>query len=192
MKSKNILAIAAAVAVACVVFAGFDGSAWAQQPQEMGASPKSDDLIKALTPGQPNVGQLQVRGLRLLNANPGGAEKPAAPPAVALDIKFMLGSAELTDGAKQTVAQLAKAINSDQLSKYTFRVEGHTDSTGRPDANMVLSQKRADAVKEFLVDHYGVAADRLTAVGKGQEEPLDAAHPESGVNRRVQIINLNG
>ncbi|HVJ51633.1 MAG TPA: OmpA family protein [Aliidongia sp.] len=175
--------------------AGAPTIALAQQPvQEMGAAPKSDDLIKALTPGAPAAGQLQVRGLRLLNANPGGADKPAAAqtPAVALDIRFGLGSADLTDGAKQVIAQLAKAINSDQLSKYNFRVEGHTDSTGKPDANMILSQRRAEAVKAYLVSNYGVASDRLTAVGRGQEEPLDAAHPASGVNRRVQVVNLNG
>jgi outer membrane protein OmpA-like peptidoglycan-associated protein len=188
MNSKHVVAL-----LAILAFAAAPVFALAQQPvQEMGAAPKSDDLIKALTPGAPAVGQLQVRGLRLLNSGPGSAAPAAPAPAVALDIKFMLGSADLTEGAKQVVAQLAKAMNSDQLSKYNFRVEGHTDSTGRPDANMILSQKRAEAVKAYLVGNFGVAADRLTAVGRGQEEPLDAEHPASGVNRRVQIVNLNG
>jgi outer membrane protein OmpA-like peptidoglycan-associated protein len=109
---------------------------------------------------------------------------------VALDVKFALGSADLTDAARQTVGQLAKAIKSDQLTPYRFQLSGHTDSTGKADANMALSQRRAEAVKAYLVSNFGISADRLEAVGRGQEEPLDPAHPESGVNRRVQVAIL--
>jgi outer membrane protein OmpA-like peptidoglycan-associated protein len=167
------------------------------QVQQFGATPKADDLIKALAPtGGKNAsratesgpGQLSVRGIRVLNAGPGNAAPtPAHSSAVALDVKFALGSADLTDAAKQTISELAKAIKSDQLQPYRFKVEGHTDSTGRPAANMVLSQQRAEAVKAFLVKDFDVAPDRLEAMGRGQQEPLDPAHPESGINRRVQV-----
>jgi OmpA-OmpF porin, OOP family len=168
------------------------------QVQQFGATPKADDLIKALTPTgggksashatESSPGPLSVRGIRVLNAAPGtAAQAPAHSSAVALDVKFALGSADLTDAAKQTIAELAKAIKSDQLQPYRFKVEGHTDSTGRPAANMVLSQRRAEAVKAFLVKDFDVAPDRLEAMGRGQQEPLDPAHPESGINRRVQV-----
>jgi OOP family OmpA-OmpF porin len=171
------------------------------QVQQMGAAPNADELIKALAPtgggkktggaAQGSAGQLSVRGIRVLNATPGAAtQAPAQPSAVALDVKFALGSADLTDSARQTIGQLAKAMKSDQLQPYRFKVEGHTDSTGRPEANMLLSQRRAEAVKTYLVDSFGVVPDRLEAVGRGQQEPLDAAHPESGVNRRVQVAIL--
>ena len=162
------------------------------QVQQMGATPKADDLIKALAPdasGSP--GPLNVRGIRVLNATPGAAAAAAPhPAAVALDVKFALGSADLTDAARQTIGQLAKAIKSDQLTPYRFQLSGHTDSTGKPDANMALSRRRAEAVKTYLVDNLGVAPDRLEAVGRGQEEPIDASHPENGVNRRVQVAIL--
>ena len=161
------------------------------QVQQMGATPKADDLIKALAPdagGSP--GPLNVRGIRVLNATPGAATPAPHPAAVALDVKFALGSADLTDAARQTIGQLAKAIKSDQLTPYRFQLSGHTDSTGKPDANMTLSQRRAEAVKSYLVDSFGIAPDRLEAVGRGQEEPIDATHPENGVNRRVQVAIL--
>jgi OOP family OmpA-OmpF porin len=159
------------------------------QVQQMGSSPKADDLIKALAPDAGGSPALNVRGIRVLNAAPGAAAAPH-PAAVALDVKFALGSADLTDAARQTIGQLAKAIKSDQLAPYRFKLEGHTDSTGKPDANMVLSQHRAEAVKGYLVGNFGIAADRLEAVGRGQEEPLDPGHPEAGVNRRVQVAIL--
>jgi outer membrane protein OmpA-like peptidoglycan-associated protein len=172
---------------ACVLAIAISYGAEAQV-QQMGSQPKADDLIKALTPnagGSP--GPLAVRGIRVLNAAPGGAAEAPHPSAVALDVKFALGSADLTDSARQTVGQLAKAIKSEQLMPYRFTLSGHTDSTGKPDANLALSQRRAEAVKQYLVSNFGISADRLEAVGRGQEEPIDPAHPESGVNRRVQV-----
>jgi OmpA-OmpF porin, OOP family len=162
------------------------------QVQQMGATPKADDLIKALTPDAgASPDGLHVRGIRVLNATPGAAAPAAAhPAAVALDVKFALGSADLTEAARQTIGQLAKAIKSDQLTPYRFQLSGHTDSSGKPDANLTLSQRRAEAVKSYLVDSFGIAPARLEAVGRGQEEPIDAAHPESGVNRRVQVAIL--
>jgi outer membrane protein OmpA-like peptidoglycan-associated protein len=133
--------------------------------QSAKGNPSSDDIIKALKPA-------------------------SQAPAISLNVTFELGSAELTPAAKDIVKTLAAAMNSDQLSGYRFQVEGHTDSTGTPDANMDLSQRRANAVREDLISEYNVPGDRLVAVGKGQNEPIDPAHPEAAANRRVQIVNL--
>lgn len=172
--------------------------AWAQGVKSVGSQPTRDELIDQLVP-RGGVQSPTERGLRVRASNP--ATSAAAPsdrsspadsaaPAVALDVKFALNSATLTDAAKDTIRRLALAINSDQLAGYHFRVEGHTDATGRPDANMVLSQRRAEAVRDYLVSDLGVAASRLQVVGRGQEDPLDPANPTSGVNRRVQVQNL--
>ena len=157
-------------------------------------NPSSDDIIKALTPG--GADQPKFRGLHILSAKPGGGGGESAgggsaeAPAIALNVPFALNSAELTPEARDTVRKLAVAINSDQLSTYRFQVEGHTDSSGTPDINLDLSQRRANSVRDDLVSEYHVPANRLVAVGKGQSEPLDPAHPEAADNRRVQIVNL--
>ena len=127
------------------------------------------------------------RGLRLSTSKPQSGDQM---PAVSLDIKFKLNSAELTDEAKRQIKQLAEALTSEQLSKDDFRVEGHTDSSGRPDYNLNLSKRRAQAVKDYLVTSYGVPPNRLQAIGRGQAMPIDSSDPADPRNRRVQVVNL--
>jgi outer membrane protein OmpA-like peptidoglycan-associated protein len=157
-----------------------------QKPGDKNVS--SDQLIKELSP-PPGTPPLRFRGLHVLNSQPGGAGSTQMP-AVGLDIKFKLGSAELTDEAKDQVRQLAEAMNSEQLSKYHFLVEGHTDSTGRPDANLALSKRRAEAVRSYLVSAYNVPRARLEAIGRGQTMPINSSNPADPANRRVQVVNL--
>jgi outer membrane protein OmpA-like peptidoglycan-associated protein len=174
----------------------------AQNAKQLGSQPTYDSLIKSLTPEPSQVG-VNSRGLRVLSAKtPGTASakssgsaaaepaQEAKAPAVALDIRFASGSDELTDSARDTIERIGAALKSSQLGTYRFRVEGHTDSKGNPDANQSLSERRAAAVKTYLVEKDGIKPDRLETVGKGSSEPLDAEHPASGVNRRVQIVNL--
>jgi outer membrane protein OmpA-like peptidoglycan-associated protein len=175
--------------------------------KQMGAQPAYDQLIKSLTPDASQVGPGNSRGLRVLSGRTpppsqtgSGAVQTATAqiqsqpqdtraPAVALDVRFATGSDQLTDAARDTVSRIGAALKSSQLASYRFLVEGHTDSTGNPDANLDLSKRRAEAVKSFLVAE-GMPGDRLETVGKGSSEPIDAEHPASGVNRRVQIVNL--
>ncbi len=179
--------------VAGLALLGLTGTpAWTQGVKSVGSQPTRDELIEQLVP-HGGVVSPDERGLRVRAANPtdAGADANDSPaPAVALDVKFALNSAALTDEAKDTIRRLAAAINSDQLAGYRFRVAGHTDATGRPDYNMALSKRRAEAVRAYLVSDLGVAAKRLQVVGRGQEEPLDPTNPTSSVNRRVQVENL--
>jgi outer membrane protein OmpA-like peptidoglycan-associated protein len=73
-----------------------------------------------------------------------------------------------------------------------IRVEGHTDSSGDAEANLELSEKRAQAVREALVG-LGVAADRVTALGMGEDFPIASNEDEDGraQNRRVDVILLD-
>ena len=156
----------------------------AAQPAD--AKTSSDQIIQQLTPpaGTP---PLRFRGLHLLTSQPAAT---AQMPAIGLDIRFKVNSAELTEDAKAQVKQLAEAMQSEQLSKYHFLVEGHTDSTGRPDSNMNLSKRRAEAVKDYLVTAYGVPRNRLEAIGRGQTMPISASDPANPANRRVQVVNI--
>ncbi|WP_418124817.1 OmpA family protein [Variovorax sp. 160MFSha2.1] len=83
------------------------------------------------------------------------------------------------DGVAQTIAQ-EPSINA--------RVVGHTDSTGNAEHNMALSQRRAQSVGAYLVDH-GVKSARLTTEGRGQTQPVTSNATEDGrtQNRRVEI-----
>jgi outer membrane protein OmpA-like peptidoglycan-associated protein len=117
---------------------------------------------------------------------------PAAGPSVNLTVNFPTGSAELTSAAKASLDALGKALASSDLANFRFRIEGHTDNVGSREANLALSQQRAEAVVSYLTSQYNVAPSRLEAVGKGQEDPLVETPPQTpeARNRRVQVINL--
>jgi outer membrane protein OmpA-like peptidoglycan-associated protein len=106
------------------------------------------------------------------------------------DVLFDTGKSDLRGG---TNVQLAKL--SGFLTKYQDRsliIEGHTDSVGADDYNLGLSQRRADAVKAFLVAQ-GVDSTRITSVGKGEAYPVANNDTPSGrqQNRRVEVIIAN-
>lgn len=120
------------------------------------------------------------------------ATTPVAGPSVNLTVNFPTGSAELTPAAKASLDGLGKALASSDLANFRFRIEGHTDNVGSREANLALSQARAEAVVSYLASQYNVAPSRLEAVGMGQEDPLVPTPPQTpeARNRRVQVINL--
>jgi OOP family OmpA-OmpF porin len=78
------------------------------------------------------------------------------------------------------------------LTEYKFRVVGHTDTVGRPEANKALSQRRAASVINYLATKRGVDRSRLTAVGMGEDGLLVETGPgvANFANRRVLVVNL--
>lgn len=125
-------------------------------------------------------------------ATPPAAGAPAAAPSVNLTVQFATNSAELTPAAVRTLTELGRALSSSALGSYRFRIEGHTDTAGQPEANKALSERRAQAVVTFLASRFRIDASRLDAVGMGQDgllvqTPPGTAEPQ---NRRVQVINL--
>lgn len=115
-----------------------------------------------------------------------------AGPSVNLTVNFASGSADLTPEAVQTLDTLGQALSSPALAGYRFRIEGHTDTVGSPEANQALSQRRATAVVTYIASKFGVDAGRLVAVGMGEKGLLvpTGAHVAEARNRRVQVINL--
>ena len=114
----------------------------------------------------------------------------AGPGRIDLTVEFKFDSAELTTSAAKQLDQLAIAMKSETLRTDHFDVIGHTDATGSDAYNMDLSIRRATSVQAYLVKRHGIKPERLTSQGKGEHELRDQAHPDSGVNRRVEIVNL--
>jgi OOP family OmpA-OmpF porin len=116
---------------------------------------------------------------------------PAAAPSMTLrTITFEFGSAQLRPESIDTLRNLGHALNQDLKDEKAFVIEGHTDRTGSRAYNDMLSKRRADTVKEYLVGEMGVSADRLQTVGRGFSEPADPRHPYAADNRRVVVINV--
>ena len=107
-----------------------------------------------------------------------------------VEIDFAFNSAAIQPKSFRTVGMMADALHHPYLLQYKFLVIGHTDATGGRKYNLELSQRRADAVRDALVTVFRVSPDRVQAVGLGEEQLRDPAHPDAAVNRRVQLINI--
>lgn len=103
------------------------------------------------------------------------------------DVLFTSGTAQLNIGSSGNLGKLAGFL--DAHPERTVVIEGHTDSIGSEDYNQGLSQRRAEAVKSYLVGQ-GVGASRLTASGKGKSSPVGDNSSATGrqQNRRVEVI----
>ena len=112
-------------------------------------------------------------------------------PSVDLEILFEYKSAEFTPAAVETLTTLGRALTDERLATSTFLIGGHTDAKGSADYNLQLSQKRAEAVRQFLIATFAIDADRLTAKGFGKRYLKHPQRPRSEENRRVQVVNVS-
>lgn len=101
--------------------------------------------------------------------------------------QFEQGKADLNDDAKLALHDLAKVLK--QNDSLRLRIAGHTSSEGDAALNQKLSEDRAQAAVDFLVNKEGIDASRLEAVGKGSSEPIDPTTPEA--NRRTEFVILD-
>lgn len=102
-------------------------------------------------------------------------------------IFFDTGKSTLKAGSKNTLTKLANALKNE--TGFRIAVEGHTDNVGSEASNQKLSEKRANAVRTFLVGA-GIGEDHITAAGKGEAEPVATNKTEAGrqENRRVELV----
>jgi outer membrane protein OmpA-like peptidoglycan-associated protein len=124
------------------------------------------------------------------DGNSSGGGKSDKPASASVMITFETESSSLTADSKRLLGNLAAALNSDQLARFRFNIEGHADARGTSERNMKLSEERAQAVREYLVSKFQIAPTRLIALGKGDTEQLDKEHPAAAENRRVRIVTL--
>lgn len=98
------------------------------------------------------------------------------------DIFFDVNSSTLKPGAYSEIDRISKVLNN--YPQTTIRVEGHTDSTGPEGYNQRLSEKRAETVKNALVQR-AVDSRRINAVGYGESQPISS---DDATNRRVSVV----
>lgn len=107
-----------------------------------------------------------------------------------VQIQFALDSAIIRPESYQTLGAIADAMHHPILRNFRFVVVGNTDTTGTRAHNLALSQRRADAIVQALVNLYNIAPNRLEAAGLGQEALQVPSRPTDPINRRVQIFNI--
>jgi outer membrane protein OmpA-like peptidoglycan-associated protein len=156
-----------------------------------GADPSSDDGPKSVLSGQQIEQALQPQPVTRSFVPRGLTRRDtaAADQSVNLNIPFEHNSSALKPQGSVQLKELELALNSATLGKDRFIVAGHTDAKGSPQYNKLLSLRRAEAVKHFLVAK-GVDASRLDTVGYGAERLLSPDRPDDPRNRRVEIRDL--
>jgi outer membrane protein OmpA-like peptidoglycan-associated protein len=112
--------------------------------------------------------------------------EPADAVRVELDVKFDFDKAQVKPESYGDIKNLADFMT--QYPQTTTVVEGHTDSVGSDAYNQTLSERRASAVRDVLVNQYGVGGDRVNAAGYGETRPVadNASADGRAVNRRVE------
>jgi outer membrane protein OmpA-like peptidoglycan-associated protein len=111
-------------------------------------------------------------------------------PNIDLEINFDYNSADISAKSMPSVQALGKALTNPDLKGSTFVVAGYTDAAGGESYNQDLSERRADAIKRYLVDKYGIAGSDLVTVGYGKTKLKDPNQPMAEANRRVQVVNM--
>jgi outer membrane protein OmpA-like peptidoglycan-associated protein len=111
-------------------------------------------------------------------------------PNIDLEITFDYNSAEISAKSLASVQALGKALTNPDLKGSTFVVAGHTDAAGSDAYNQDLSERRADSIKRYLTDKFGIAGADLVTVGYGESKLKDASQPLAEANRRVQVVNM--
>jgi outer membrane protein OmpA-like peptidoglycan-associated protein len=198
-------------AAACVLLAAVLMMSVGTELALAGEQPSVDQIIKALTPKSATrsltlapasvaknteesqfLDSLRNRKTRSLTSNE--RERIAAiaeeKPSIDLEINFDYNSAKISSSAMATARTLGQALSSPAFSGSTFVVEGHTDGKGGDKYNQELSERRADAIKQFLVESYGIPASNLVPVGFGKSKLKVADSPMAAENRRVQVVNM--
>ena len=120
------------------------------------------------------------------------AAMATAKPNIDLEITFDYDSANISQKSLGSVQALGQALTSLDLKGSTFVVAGHTDAAGTDAYNQDLSDRRADAIKRYLVEKYHIASADLVTVGYGKSKLKDPSQPLAEVNRRVQVVNMQG
>ena len=163
----------------------------------------SGDIVSSLQGVENVAAGIDAAGLRQLAVqglnDPARANPVNRPPLYAqLDslaqmtvaIQFDLDSVRIKPSSYSALGLMADALYSPYLQGYCFLVVGNTDSRGSREYNLKLSDRRAEAIREALINPFGISPGRIEAVGLGEEQLLNRADPKAAENRRVQLINI--
>ena len=120
---------------------------------------------------------------------------PIAPellklPQFAAEIQFDEDAAVVRPESYRTLGRIADTLYQPSLLGYKFLIVGHTVSTGRRENNLTLSQRRADVIRDMLINTFKISPKRLQTIGLGEEQLLDSARPSAPVNQQVQVVTV--
>jgi outer membrane protein OmpA-like peptidoglycan-associated protein len=137
------------------------------------------------------IDNLRRRGTRSLTTNERNeiASMSGERPAVDLQVYFDFNSAAITPKAVPQLTNLGNALTQPELRDSLITLNGHTDAKGTDSYNQQLSERRAETIKQYLVDHFQLSAQNLVTVGFGKQGPKNPDDLFAPENRRVEVVN---
>ncbi len=111
-------------------------------------------------------------------------------PHLYLDIQFNPDAPVIRPDSYRMLGRIADTFADPMMLPYGFLIVGHTESTGKREYNLTLSQRRADSIRDVLVTTFKISPKRIQAVGLGEEQLQDAGHPKAPANRQIQIVTV--
>lgn len=162
------------------------------RPQQAAPAPDTRGFRVATPAARPAVAAAPVAARRPA-ARPAPRPAAAAAPASGradLSIGFELGSDRMTEAGVAKARIFAQSLMLPELQAKRFVIEGHTDSSGDRAANVALSERRAQAVADYLVGQ-GVDRSRIEVKGVGPASPLPGRRATDPANRRVEAALIS-
>jgi OmpA-OmpF porin, OOP family len=169
------------------------------------AAPARDDIVNALNKFD-TAPELDIPALKQAISDrskvrskkePEANKRPPIVPDIMnlpgtfnVAIAFDVDTPIILPESYETVGRIADAMVNSPMLVYSFLIVGHTESNGNRPANVILSQRRADAIRDVLANTFKISIKRLMSLGVGEEQFIDQARPTSPVNQQIQIITI--
>jgi len=169
--------------IVVAVVSTFSSLAIAQSATIFVDPPTTDELAAVLFP--PKTRSIVINAEVNSNGN-----SSAATGIAGMLIQFKYGKTDIVPASLPFLDAVGRMLTEAEYSNESIIIEGHTDSVGSLVFNQKLSEKRALAVRRYLVSRFNIDIARLHPVGKGETALHDAANPTAGINRRVQFRSL--
>ncbi|MBF0186434.1 MAG: OmpA family protein [Magnetococcales bacterium] len=132
-----------------------------------------------------------LAGPAIVSQGKRGLQRRVRLPTIDTHIHFATNTDQIEEASREQLLQIAQALNASSLETFTIRIDGHTDAQGSDSYNQGLSKRRAERVRQVLIE-LGISETRLEALGRGESTPIasnDDAHGRA-LNRRVTFVNL--
>ncbi len=173
-------------------------------PSRGQAAPTRDDIVNALKnfDSAPDLDIAAIRQKALDQSRSRSRKEPEPNkrpqivpeilnlPTFTVSIDFDSDTPVVRPSSYETVGRIADALVQANLLPYSFLIVGHTSSDGKREANVLLSQRRADAIRDSLVNTFKISSKRIQSLGLGEEQFIDQAHPTSPANLQIQIVTI--
>ena len=144
--------------------------------------PSADDLGEHLFPRNDN--EVLTKSITFADSQ----DQSEPEKSVSMPVLFHFGKTTIVEESRPFLDRVGEMLLKEEYATRNLIVEGHTDAVGTESSNQRLSERRALAIKEYLVTRYGIDPFRLSPTGKGESVLFKPEAPADGENRRVEFL----